>query len=178
MSTFFTSDTHFGDERILHLSQRPFACVAEMDEVMIEHWNDLVGPEDTVFHLGDFGDYRVRKHLNGKIKLLFGNYEREDLAKGRVTSEQLMTSFETVFMGGVYYYHAGGNAYWALAHEPSHRSNINFNLFGHIHATQMVKRNGLNVGVDCHHFRPISEETVRFYKAAIEKHYDEEVFGQ
>ena len=40
----------------------------------------------------------------------------------------------------------------------------------------MVKKNGLNVGVDCHNFRPINTDTVMFYRNAIEAHYDENVF--
>jgi hypothetical protein len=40
----------------------------------------------------------------------------------------------------------------------------------------MVRKNGLNVGVDCHNFTPIDISTVLFYKEAIEKYYDYEVF--
>jgi hypothetical protein len=40
----------------------------------------------------------------------------------------------------------------------------------------MVKRNGLNVGVDCHNFCPIPIETVLFYRDAILNAYDENVF--
>ena len=42
---------------------------------MINKWNKTVKPDDIVFHLGDFGDYNLRKHLNGKIILICGNYE-------------------------------------------------------------------------------------------------------
>jgi hypothetical protein len=40
----------------------------------------------------------------------------------------------------------------------------------------MIKPYGLNVGTDCHNFKPINEETILFYKNAIEKHYDDNVF--
>jgi hypothetical protein len=40
----------------------------------------------------------------------------------------------------------------------------------------MVKRNGLNVGVDCHQFTPIDLSVVKFYYDAITKHYDHNVF--
>ena len=46
------SDTHFGDERILRYENRPFSSVEEMDKAIIENWNQVVGEEDTVFHLG------------------------------------------------------------------------------------------------------------------------------
>lgn len=82
MNTFFTSDTHFGHQRTLEFSRRPFADVASMDAALIANWNAIVQPGDTVYHLGDFGaqeclDY-VSK-LNGKIIFLPGNYETPEM---------------------------------------------------------------------------------------------------
>ena len=34
---YFTSDTHFGSERTLELSRRPFNSVFEMDETIIKN---------------------------------------------------------------------------------------------------------------------------------------------
>ena len=51
---FFTSDTHFGHAGIITFCHRPFQDVAQMNETMIANWNRVVGPEDIVFHLGDF----------------------------------------------------------------------------------------------------------------------------
>jgi len=50
-----------------------------MDNIIINNWNNVVAHKDTVYHLGDFGDYDVSKLLNGKIVLLCGNYEMDDL---------------------------------------------------------------------------------------------------
>ena len=76
---WYTSDTHFGSERTLELSKRPFKSVEEMDNTIISNWNKVVAPEDYVFHLGDFGDYKRVKELNGKIVLVKGNYENKDI---------------------------------------------------------------------------------------------------
>ncbi|HMC90990.1 MAG TPA: metallophosphoesterase, partial [Allosphingosinicella sp.] len=54
MAIFFTSDSHFGDHRTLNIWKRPFASVAEMDAALLAAWNAAVGPEDEVWHLGDF----------------------------------------------------------------------------------------------------------------------------
>ena len=54
MAVFFTSDTHFGDHRVLNLYPRPFGSVAEMDGAMVANWNAVVRDEDEVWHLGDF----------------------------------------------------------------------------------------------------------------------------
>ncbi len=52
--TFFTSDTHFNHANIIRFCNRPFKDVEQMNEVMIANWNNVIGKDDTVFHLGDF----------------------------------------------------------------------------------------------------------------------------
>jgi len=54
MAIFFTSDTHFGHGGALGLYRRPFASVAAMNEALVERWNETVGSDDVVWHLGDF----------------------------------------------------------------------------------------------------------------------------
>src|SRR6516164_7002129 len=76
MTIYFTSDTHFGHGGALGLYRRPFASVTAMNEALLERWNETVGPDDEVWHLGDFairqpavviaellGRLRGRKHL-------------------------------------------------------------------------------------------------------------------
>ena len=43
---WFTSDTHFSSERTLELSKRPFRSVEEMDKILIENWNSVVGENE------------------------------------------------------------------------------------------------------------------------------------
>lgn len=56
-----------------------------MNETMISNWNRVVGPEDIVFHLGDFclgGSaewINVLNRLNGKIYLISGNHDIKNL---------------------------------------------------------------------------------------------------
>ena len=54
MAVFFTSDTHFGDPRVLRIDKRPFKTIPEHDEALIAHWNGIVSAGDEVWHLGDF----------------------------------------------------------------------------------------------------------------------------
>src|SRR5215210_2534672 len=54
MTTFFTSDTHFGDPRVLCIDRRPFPSIPAHDAALVERWNATVAPEDEVWHLGDF----------------------------------------------------------------------------------------------------------------------------
>lgn len=175
-----TSDTHFGSERTMELSKRPFESVEDMDNKMIENWNSVVDDDDLIIHLGDFGNYDVVNRLKGKIILICGNYEKGDISKKHESyknfKEHLQNNgFHSVCFNKFIIKRKNRNNI-VCVHEPSKRNEVCFNLFGHIHKLQMVKYNGLNVGTDCHNFYPIDMNTVEFYKNAIENFYDEEVF--
>lgn len=73
----FTSDEHYGSDRHLYLNKRPFLSVAEMDESMINHFNETADDDTLTFHIGDFGNLETVKYLNGKHILICGNYESE-----------------------------------------------------------------------------------------------------
>lgn len=176
---WLTSDTHFGHQRTLDLSKRPYKNIEEMNQDIISKWNDKVNKNDTVYHLGDFGDFEILKKLNGNIILLFGNYEFDYFRNKQninIKDYLLQKGFKDVFIEKCLTIQLGDKQY-NIVHEPSHQVGDNFYLFGHIHKLQMVKRNGLNVGVDCHNFYLLDIETIEFYRNAIENHYDEEVFG-
>ena len=91
MTTWFTSDTHFGHERIIELSNRPFPDVETMNEAIIERWNAAVKPEDTVFHLGDVALGKIADslplvgRLNGTKILVLGNHDRPFMEREQVT---------------------------------------------------------------------------------------------
>lgn len=80
---FFTSDNHFGHERVIQFDGRPFSSVEEMDAEMIRRWNAKVGKGDLVYVLGDM-IWKTRsdeapnliKSLNGQIILIKGNHDR------------------------------------------------------------------------------------------------------
>lgn len=80
MATFFTSDIHFGDKRIMKLCDRPFSSTQEMDEYIVNRWNNKVSTADTVWILGDsvspeYFNKEILNSLNGKINLLLGNHD-------------------------------------------------------------------------------------------------------
>lgn len=168
MAVFFTADTHFGSERVLHWSQRPFSTVAEMDNYIVTNWNNIVTNQDMVYHLGDFGELDKLLALNGHIIFLPGNADTLEMVEIIATSCDIINPNTVITLE---------DDSFQLIHEPDEaQPSDNFFLFGHIHKLQMVKRNGLNVGVDCHNFCPIPLETVSFYKNAILNAYDENVF--
>lgn len=171
---FFTSDTHFGSERAMNLSRRPFISVKEMDDTLILNWNNEVASDDVVYHLGDFGDLNIRPYLHGKIHFILGNYETDALKENADLEVQFHKCFASVLPHNTLTLKNGEPVY--LTHKPSECKKNMFNLFGHIHGLRKVSTNGLNVGVDANHFRPINEDDVLFFKDAILNHYDYEVF--
>ncbi len=171
---FFTSDTHFGSERAMNLSRRPFATTKEMDAALILNWNNEVASDDVVYHLGDFGNLSVRPYLHGKIHFILGNYETDALSENPALHNELEKCFESVLEHTTLTLKNGDTVY--LTHKPSECKKDMFNLFGHIHGLRKVSQNGLNVGVDANHFAPVSEDDVLFFKNAILNHYDYEVF--
>lgn len=79
---FYISDTHFGHQNIIRYDNRPFSTADEMDEALIDRWNDVVSDEDTVYVLGDFSWHREEKtleildSLSGHKVLIKGNHDR------------------------------------------------------------------------------------------------------
>lgn len=83
---FVISDTHFGHPAIIKHRKRPFPNVQVMDETMIRNWNAVVRPQDTVHHGGDIAFkcshnrmYEIIMSLNGKIKLVIGDHDKDFL---------------------------------------------------------------------------------------------------
>lgn len=80
MATWFTSDTHFGDPRILRIDRRPFRDLPSHDAALIANWNAVVAPDDEVWHLGDVAlgpdndkVAEILAGLNGTKHLIVGN---------------------------------------------------------------------------------------------------------
>ena len=172
-TSLFTSDSHYSSDRTLNLSRRPFPSTEEMDWKMIENWNNKVNPGDTVYHLGDFGEIWPLNYLTGDIKLVPGNYEREGNGDIDGSKVEILPELSRIEIDGHKF---------LLNHEPipckENKEVDEICLFGHIHGRQKIKEwGGIDVGVDCNNFAPVSLEEVLFYKNALEKgYYDEEVF--
>lgn len=185
---FFTSDTHFTQERTLKLSRRPFRNIQDMDLTLISNWNKKITMNDIVYHLGDFGNQEIVSLLNFK-KMYFipGNYEEKDGIKILRKDErvEILTPEVNIFDNSVQlpkFNDIETGQIYNLVHQPLcnydlfQEDNEEFYLFGHIHRLQIVKRNGINVGCDCYNFNPVSLEEIRFLRGGIENHFDENVF--
>jgi calcineurin-like phosphoesterase family protein len=155
MPRYFTSDTHFGDHRVLNLYHRPFATVAAMDEALIAAWNATCGPDDEVWHLGDFARTASQAaallpRLNGRKHLVVGNNDPEPNAAVGWRSIQPYAELDE------------DGRKLVLCHYPfrswngQHRGAIN--LHGHSHGRMKPLPRQFDVGVDVRGFRPVTLE--------------------
>ena len=62
---YFTSDTHFSQERTFVYSNRPFYTLEDMDLTMYSNWNKRITMHDVVYHAGDFGEISKLKKILG-----------------------------------------------------------------------------------------------------------------
>jgi calcineurin-like phosphoesterase family protein len=155
MAVFFTSDTHFGHGGALGLYRRPFASVAAMNEALVARWNETVGPDDAVWHLGDFAirqsEARVAEwldRLNGVKHLITGN--NDPVPTTGQPAWASLAPYAEITVGGVLL---------VLCHYPFRSWNGmakgSLNLHGHCHGRLKPQPRQFDVGVDVWDFRPV-----------------------
>ena len=152
MKIFIISDTHFHHENIIKYSNRPFKSVEEMDKEIIRRWNDKVGKEDIVLHLGDFalGSEKeikeLKDSLNGTIFLLKGNHDHKMLRKaGFIIIKGTFEIDRIIF-----------------SHNPLKKEDIPkgfINVHGHIHEKESL--HGVNISVEKMNYEPIELEELK-----------------
>jgi calcineurin-like phosphoesterase family protein len=166
---FFTSDHHFGHTNILKFCNRPFASIDEMNEVLIQRWNEKIGIADDVYHLGDFAlttneqCKEIIDQLNGNIHLIVGNHEGSALnhrKRFKWVKEyfELKVQDETCANGvqRIILFH-----YAMRVWRGDYRGA--WHLYGHSHNNLPDKEDALafDVGVDCHNFYPLAYHDVK-----------------
>lgn len=183
----FVSDTHWGHANIIKYSNRPFNSVEEMNEALIQNWNERVGQYDIVYHLGDFAFLpydalkRTARRLNGTKHLILGNHDKTIIqSQNDLLSSGTFASIQNY----VELRHAG--EFFCLFHygqrvwNKSHRGSIH--LYGHSHGSLPPFGKSVDVGVDCKEitadYRPVSvDEVIAYMKkrefVAVDHHGDD-----
>lgn len=171
-TTFFTADTHFGHKRIIELAKRPFSSLEEMDEAMIVRWNERVGRDDIVIHLGDFsfapqGNYLHRLH--GHKYLVTGNHDPKRMKQERppghwreVYDSYVETKVGDDFLVLCHY----GLRVWNRSHHGA------IHLYGHSHGNLPGDSQSCDVGVDCWDFRPVTLDEIKARLATLPKRFE------
>lgn len=158
---FYTADPHFGYEPLV--AGRPFASVREMDEAIIAGWNRVVGPEDTVYLIGDVGwngghvPCRTLARLNGRKHLIRGNHDT-----GFLDAPLLHRYFESVTD---FLEIDDGPSHIFLSHYPMlYSKSKGYMIHGHLHASGQFHEilgalpRVLNAGMDINGFVPVTLE--------------------
>lgn len=180
---FFTSDLHFGHEKIIKACRRPFSSVEEMNGKLVENWNATVGARDEVYILGDFAlrlempeIHRILEQLKGRKHLIFGNHDHE-IARHRYFFRDVLASMRDLYLMRLPSYDKRlilchyPMMFWCGDYDPKF-----VHLYGHIHnnahdmAWTAHLRNAYNVGADVNDYRPVSIDEIL---ERIRKHNDE-----
>ncbi|WP_342151942.1 metallophosphoesterase family protein [Methylorubrum sp. SB2] len=160
MATFFTSDTHFGDPRILRIDRRPFPDLQTHDRALIEAWNDVVGPDDEVWHLGDFAlgppperVIEILASLHGRKHLIVGNNDGPATLAAQAWESVAHYAEITVDERRLVLCHYAFRTWNGLG-----RGAIN--LHGHSHGRLKPIPRQYDVGVDPQELRPVRLEQI------------------
>lgn len=163
---FVVSDTHFNHANIIKYQDRPFNSVEEMNEALVKNWNERVGKNDFVIHLGDFGMPNsvptFLPRLNGRVFLLKGNHDNFGKARakewGLIGFQKTITLLEFTKMFGLDSSYVREDI--TFSHYPTTETTSDFLYHGHTHSHQMVYAsedgiNRVNFSVEATGYKPV-----------------------
>ncbi len=159
MTIHLTADLHLGHERILELSNRPFATVEEMNDTLIANYNARVNRGDLVFIVGDFAWRDHAKYLSalkGRKILIVGDHDRMSQIAMR-QFQDVHQKLETKIQG----------QYVTLCHHPlvswAKSFHGSWHFHGHSHGRLEEPSHKLccDIGVDVWDYAPIPWEVLR-----------------
>lgn len=159
---FFISDLHLDHSNIIKFTNRPFKNAEQMNETIVNNWNNAVTEKDTVYFLGDmaFGkgsrkaSYWLKK-LNGKIVFIEGNHEEVGNVKSYPPAYNVILKYK--------------KKKFLLIHDPALKPK-NWNewiIHGHKHNNDLEnyplinrKNKTINVSAELLDYKPIEIEKI------------------
>lgn len=188
---YFTSDLHLNHKNAIKFTQRPFKDTDDMNNKLIENYNSIVGPKDTVYLLGDVILYRASQEfklkaliasLNGTKNLIIGNHCDKHLYD---CFDEVMSYKEINYQKRklvLFHYPIVDNEWnGGYGHGKEmgkkNRKNASIMLHGHIHSkgphyNRENRRKDIfkyDVGVDANDYKPVSiDEIFNFFHLPID----------
>lgn len=185
---YFSSDHHFYHQNIIRFCNRPFATVEEMNEKLVNAWNEIVDPEDEVYYIGDFSmAFRpvelYTKRLNGSKFLIPGNHdfchsvhkksrskENQDkwiakyIENGWIVLPEEF-KFDSIPALNLCHLPYGNLDHKNLENGPRYldkrpKDDGQWLLCGHVHNSWKMKGKMINVGVDVWDYKPVSLDQI------------------
>ena len=167
--TFITSDTHFGHEKACELFDRQYSDLASMEAALISNFNSNMGPDDTLYHLGDF----VGEMPTANMKITKAKDIREQLHVGKIilirgNHDPCKKKYDGIFNEVHEMYSCkgwkNGKERITLCHYPMRvwRGNRtgSIHMHGHAHGRLEEMGKSTDVGVDCWESTPIEIDHV------------------
>ena len=180
---WWTSDMHYGHANIIKYCDRPFSNVDDMNDALVDRWNDTVGDNDEVWIIGDLILGNLRCNLSAHVARLKGT---KILVPG---NHDVCWQHHRKGPRNVPLYHdLGGITHIihdpkpvVLANKPVHISHFPYRidthhdlrylehypadndgwlLHGHIHEKWRQNGRQINVGVDAWDFAPVNDDTL------------------
>jgi calcineurin-like phosphoesterase family protein len=172
MTTWYTSDLHFGHANISAYSGRPFTDVDAMNAAVIANINEVVLNEDELVVLGDVALGRIDDtlalvgQLHGRLVLVPGNHdrcwqghgERAQRWRERYTDagfDEILDDPDPVVIGEhtvmvSHFPYRGGGDHTAVERYSEHRleDRGDWLLCGHVHELWRQRDRQINIGVD------------------------------
>lgn len=175
---WFTSDLHMSHDKEFLWGPRGFKNQHEMNEAIVERWNNVVAPDDIVYNLGDIAlsdtDDAIKylKELNGIQWWIRGNHDSQNKINAICKAcphISLISNPEASWATMIIYekkYH------FLLTHYPTLTSNFDdkkfsrhvINLHGHTHQqTNWLQDDNpfmYHIGMDSHNCTPVHIDEV------------------
>jgi calcineurin-like phosphoesterase family protein len=175
---YFISDTHFGHKNVIRYCNRPFKTVRKMNIALAKEWNNTITDADRVFVVGDVFLMRpedatpIINSLNGYKILIAGNHDRSEKTMLSCGFDEYHRELE---------YELDGFGMGLINHYPLPDTIISergysFLIHGHIHDPPIIRGLKINVAVDIHNFKPVSELAIMEMAPLLAERSDEEIF--
>jgi calcineurin-like phosphoesterase family protein len=148
------------------MDHRPFASIEEHDAGLIARWNEAVGPNDDVYHLGDFtatklanGATNLLAALNGRKHLVIGNNDPPATIENKGWTS--VTPYLELMIDGkrIILCHYAFRTWRDM-------SKGAIDLHGHSHGKLKEALRQYDVGVDVFDYRPVTLATILASKRA------------
>lgn len=168
-NVFLISDTHFGHGNICNFlcddgsKVRPWDNVEEMDEALVQNWNNVVRPHDKVYHLGDVVINKkhlpIMERLNGDKVLIRGNHDIFDL-------KDYVKYFRDVRAYHIFQGHKIICSHIPLHPDSARRFKGNFH--GHLHQRRILRMDSGQPGERDPFYLNFSVEQINYTPMALE----------
>ena len=159
---WFSADFLCGHAKIIEYAKRPFKDVEEMDEAILEAFDNTVSKDDLVFFLGDiaFGEDLARQTLISMLKktevhFIVGNHDKDYLKTINSLTGSVNSLLDISIDGQPITLCHYAMRIWHKSHFDS------WQLFGHSHGRLHPVGKQWDVGVDNNNFMPISYEKLK-----------------